>query len=115
MCPNPEQTSPVEHIGPEELRRRILENTAPLLLDVRDRWEHDLAHLPGSVLVPLGELGVRVSELDPNREVVVYCHHGVRSVEAAFLLARMGFRRVLNLRGGIDSYSDLEPSIRRYA
>ncbi len=115
MRPDSEQAFTVEHISPEELRRRIRENTAPLLLDVREPWEHELTHLPGSVLVPLGDLSARQSELNPERETIVYCHHGVRSVEAAFALARAGFRHVYNLRGGIDSYSDLEPSIRRYA
>jgi rhodanese-related sulfurtransferase len=109
-----EKTNIVEQISPEELRQRLSEGRAPTLVDVREPWEYALASLPGSVLVPLGELPVRLGEFDPSEELVVYCHHGVRSVHAAFLLARSGYRRVLNLQGGIDSYSDVDPAIPRY-
>ncbi len=98
----------------EELFAALARGERPVLLDVREPWEHELARLPGSVLVPLGELSERVGELDPSAEMVVYCHHGVRSLHALGLLRSLGFIRASNLVGGIDACSDLDPSIPRY-
>lgn len=78
---------------------------APLLLDVREPWEAEIATIDGSVLIPLGVLGERVGELDPAASVVVYCHLGVRSEYAARMLASAGFTAVRNLAGGIDAWS----------
>lgn len=75
------------------------------LLDVREPWEYDLAHLPGATLVPLGTLPAAVATLDPTRPTVVYCHHGMRSLSAARFLAARGFHPVWNLEGGIDAWS----------
>jgi rhodanese-related sulfurtransferase len=108
------ESSSIVDISPEELWRRLHQAAAPTLLDVREPWEHALARLPGSLNVPLGELGRRLSELDPEAELIVYCHHGVRSVRAALLLARYGYRRLANLRGGLEAYSRVDPSIPRY-
>ena len=84
------------------------------LVDVREPWEHALAHLPGAILIPLGQLEVRLGELDPRRPVVAYCHHGVRSLHALRLLAAHGFEDLAHLAGGIDAYSRHDPSVPRY-
>ncbi|MDR6906244.1 adenylyltransferase/sulfurtransferase [Agromyces sp. 3263] len=87
----------------------------PVLLDVREPWEADIATIPGSTLIPLGELDARTAELDPAASVVVYCHLGVRSEFAARSLARAGFASVRNLAGGIDAWSrTVDPSVVRY-
>jgi sulfur-carrier protein adenylyltransferase/sulfurtransferase len=87
----------------------------PVLLDVREPWEAAIAAIAGSTLIPLGELGDRVGELDPAASVVVYCHLGVRSEYAARLLAGAGFRSVRNLAGGIDAWSrTVDASVVRY-
>ena len=87
----------------------------PVLLDVREPWEADIATIPGSTLIPLGELDARAAELDPAASVVVYCHLGVRSEYAARSLARAGFASVRNLAGGIDAWSrTVDPSVVRY-
>ncbi|WP_448811411.1 ThiF family adenylyltransferase [Agromyces bauzanensis] len=87
----------------------------PLLLDVRESWEAQIAAIPGSVLIPLGELGDRAGELDPAASVVVYCHLGVRSRYAAEQLASVGFGAVRNLAGGIDAWSrTVDPAVARY-
>ncbi|MGR0218291.1 ThiF family adenylyltransferase [Agromyces sp. ZXT2-6] len=77
----------------------------PVLLDVREPWEAEIAAIDGSVLIPLGDLGDRLGELDPAASVVVYCHLGVRSEYAARVLAGAGFADVRNLAGGIDAWS----------
>lgn len=85
------------------------------LLDVRERWEWDLGHIPGATLMPLSELATAAPTLDRQRETVVYCHHGVRGVAAAQRLTALGFKRVYNLAGGIDAWSaEVDPRIPRY-
>ena len=87
----------------------------PFLLDVREPWEFELARIEGSELVPLGQLPGRLQELDPELETVVICHHGVRSMQAAFFLQAQGFRNVINLAGGIDAWSrEVDPSTPSY-
>jgi rhodanese-related sulfurtransferase len=88
----------------------------PVLLDVRFEREHALVALPGSVLIPLPELEQRVAELEPHRgrEVVVYCHHGVRSRTGAAILLANGWKAV-SLEGGIHEWAcDVDPSLPRY-
>jgi adenylyltransferase/sulfurtransferase len=83
-------------------------------LDVREPWEHEIAHLPGAVLIPLGELSARVGELDPARPVAAYCHHGARSMQALRILLSAGFRDIAHLAGGINAYSRMDPTVPRY-
>jgi rhodanese-related sulfurtransferase/rubrerythrin len=78
-----------------------------LLLDVRQPMEYQQGRLPGSVLIPLGELHSRVGELDQNKTVVVYCRSGNRSASATSMLMSMGFDEVLNMEGGIIRYNGL--------
>ena len=85
------------------------------ILDVREPWEIAIAPFPGATHIPMGDIPSRLTELDPDRETVVVCHHGVRSAQVAMYLARMGFEHVLNLSGGIDAWSEtLDPSTPRY-
>jgi adenylyltransferase/sulfurtransferase len=84
------------------------------LLDVREVQEFAIANL-GGMLIPLSELSARCSELDPDKETVVMCHHGIRSAHAVLYLKNLGFRDVKNLRGGIDRWSaEVDPSVPRY-
>lgn len=88
---------------------------APLLVDVREPWERELAVLPGSVSLPLGEIPARAAELPRDRDVVLVCHHGVRSLQAAEELAARGHERVADLEGGIDAWSlTVDPRVPRY-
>jgi adenylyltransferase/sulfurtransferase len=107
----------IRQIAPRELARYIANDHPVYLLDVRQPWEHDLAALPGSVLVPLGELAARTAEVkpEPGALLVVYCHHGVRSLSAASLLERLGQANVVSLAGGIDGWSqEVDPAVPRY-
>ena len=99
------------------LKTAIAEGRKLYWLDVRQRWEHDTAALPGSVLIPLHELPTRIDEVQPieGATVVAYCHHGVRSLSAAALLEARGFVGVVSLAGGIDAWSrEIDPSVPRY-
>ncbi|MEI7967346.1 MAG: rhodanese-like domain-containing protein [Betaproteobacteria bacterium] len=85
------------------------------LLDVRETWEHALCSISGSVLMPMSRIGDHLNELDPERDWVVICHHGVRSLQVGFYLERAGFQSIANLRGGIDAWAiDVDPEMPRY-
>ena len=87
----------------------------PVLVDVREPWEAELASIPGSVLIPLGQLPDRIGELDSEAAIVLYCHHGMRSDRALQFLQRLDFSRVRHLTGGIDAYAvKVDPSLPRY-
>ncbi|HEV2519194.1 MAG TPA: molybdopterin-synthase adenylyltransferase MoeB [Thermoplasmata archaeon] len=105
----------VSEIAPEDLRDELAGPAPPLLVDVREPAEFAINRLPGAVLIPLKELGVRSAELRAARSVVVYCKMGARSRRATELLLDLGFRRVRNLQGGIDAWADrVDPTVRRY-
>jgi molybdopterin/thiamine biosynthesis adenylyltransferase/rhodanese-related sulfurtransferase len=99
----------------DELKARWDRGDRPFLLDVRERVEFQLVRLEGGVLIPLGELVARQQELDPDREIVVYCHHGNRSGKATAYLRHNGFPNARNLRGGIEEWAvRIDPSLPRY-
>jgi adenylyltransferase/sulfurtransferase len=99
----------------DELKARWDRGDRPFLLDVREVVEHQLVKLEGDVLIPLGELVSRQQELDPDREIVVYCHHGNRSGRATAYLRHNGFPYARNLRGGIEEWAvRIDPSMPRY-
>lgn len=75
------------------------------LLDVRQPGEYAKGHLPGARLIPLGELAERASELEDDKQIIVYCRSGVRSKTACQILTRLGLEKVLNMEGGIASYN----------
>lgn len=88
---------------------------APVLLDVREPWEFQLGHIRDSVLIPLGQLLHSLETLDNQQETVVICHHGVRSMRAAYVLEHHGFDRVINLRGGVDAWAkEVDPAFPQY-
>ena len=102
-------------IEPQSLKQMVDERQDFVLLDVRESWESQVACIPGTILIPLRDLPRRVNELNPRQEIVVYCHHGVRSLDAAYLLQQLGFKRVASLIGGIDQWSrEIDPTLERY-
>jgi rhodanese-related sulfurtransferase len=102
-------------ITPRELADRLEGPAAPTVLDVREPEEIAIAALPGALAIPMGDVPQRFGELPRDAEIVVVCHHGVRSARVASFLAAQGFSSVANLRGGIDAWSlDVDPSVPRY-
>ena len=107
--------SSVDEITPVDLKARIDRGDRPFILDVREPEEVALAAFPDATNIPMGEIPSRMTELDPDCETIVVCHHGVRSAQVAIYLARMGFERAVNLAGGIDAWSvDVDPAVPRY-
>src|SRR5713101_8292992 len=97
----------VREITVQELAKKLAAGEPLLLLDVRQPFEHEIASLPNSQLIPMGELPARIREIRPpsDAELVVYCHHGVRSLIASNFLVGNGFGKVVSLVGGIDAWS----------
>ena len=104
-------------ITPRELAQHLENGRSVRLIDVRQPWENQVARLPESVLIPLNELPRRAGEVpaDPSALIVVYCHHGIRSLSAADYLSRLGYYNVRSLAGGIDAWScEVDPTLPRY-
>jgi len=95
----------VPEVDPMSLKAAIDGGRAPFLLDVREPYEYRLCHIEGSKLIPLGQLPSRLSELDRQSDIVVYCHSGERSANATRLLKSSGFGSVRNLKGGIKAWA----------
>ena len=107
----------IPQLTPGELARWREDATRqpPVLVDVREPWEFELARIEGSLLVPLGQLPHRVDELPRDRPLVMVCHTGRRSQNAAMFLAQLGFSDVRNLAGGVEAWAvEVDPSMRRY-
>ena len=103
-------------ITAEEFRALRQQPNPPILLDVREKWEFDTAHLPGSLLMPMGDIPSRAhAELDPDAPIVVLCHHGARSLNVTLWLRQQGFDHAQSLAGGIDLWSrSIDATIPRY-
>ena len=100
-------------VSPAEARERL--GSGALLLDVRNALERRICRIEDSIFIPMHELPDRMGELDSGSEIVVYCHHGIRSAQVVALLRRGGFQRALSLRGGINAWSlELDDSVPRY-
>jgi molybdopterin/thiamine biosynthesis adenylyltransferase/rhodanese-related sulfurtransferase len=111
-APAPQSTVP--EITPRELKARLDRGEDLFLLDVREPHEYQICNLGGH-LIPLGDLPQRVSELDSSREIIAHCRSGKRSAEASDFLRQAGFRKVLNLKGGILAWSEeVDPSVPKY-
>jgi rhodanese-related sulfurtransferase len=82
---------------------------------VREPWEYEICRVAGSVLIPMRDLPTRMHELNKDAEIVVICHHGVRSYHAARYLESLGFGDVINLSGGMAAWADeIDPAMPRY-
>ena len=108
--------NPAEYaIQPQSLKRWIDNGRDIVLLDVREAWEYKIVHLKNAKQISLGELPQQASLLNPYAEIVVYCHKGMRSLDAAHLLQQLGFKRVKSLVGGIDRWAkEIDTDLQRY-
>ncbi len=104
-------------ISPRDLAKTMVNGRSMQLLDVRQPWENQLARLSASTLIPLGELPTRLQDLPTDKltNLVVYCHHGIRSMSAVRYLRSLGYINAQSLAGGIDAWScEVDPEIPRY-
>jgi len=102
-------------ILPAELKVRMDRGESVVLLDVREPWEHQLCRIEGARLIPLGSLPASLPTLPDELELVCYCHHGMRSLDAAAWLRVQGFEKAKSLAGGIERWSrEIDPRVPRY-
>ncbi|MBI1422084.1 MAG: sulfurtransferase [Gammaproteobacteria bacterium] len=108
----------MQRFSPSQLAAYLQQSDkAPLLLDVREPWEFARCHIPGSELIPMHQipLAVEQARLDPGQEIVVICHHGIRSRQVAYYLEHQGFTKMINLEGGVEAWAqDVDPTMERY-
>ncbi|MGE5112521.1 MAG: rhodanese-like domain-containing protein [Acidobacteriaceae bacterium] len=98
-----------------ELKQKLDDKAEVVLLDVRETVERATAAIEPSMHIPMGDIPARMQELDPDQHIVVYCHHGVRSLNVTAWLRQQGFDQVQSLRGGIDRWSrDVDPKVPLY-
>jgi rhodanese-related sulfurtransferase len=107
----------ISQIHPRDVKAKLDAGEPVVLIDCREPEEYALCRLEGSTLIPLGELARRTDEVEvpEGASVVVYCHHGVRSISGAYILANAGIPNVASMAGGIEAWSTLiDPSVPRY-
>ena len=103
-------------ITPQQLQALLAAGPAPVVVDVRESWEVQRCPFPGALHIPLGDLTLRApQELPPGPHVVAVCHHGVRSLQALYVLRALGHSGVQSLRGGTDAWAQsVDPTMPRY-
>jgi adenylyltransferase/sulfurtransferase len=118
VTPEPKPTeivAPEWQITPTELVALRAAGQQPLVIDVREPHEREIAAIPDSILIPVGDITARMHELDTSQEIVLYCRTGVRSAKALEQLRAAGFSKLKNLTGGIHAWADeIDPSVPKY-
>jgi rhodanese-related sulfurtransferase len=102
-------------VTPREVSERLERGEKFLLVDVREKWEYDASHIEGSVLIPLRDIPGNLQRLAAERDVVCFCHHGIRSMDAAAWLRSQGVPGARSMAGGIDRWTtEVDPLVPRY-
>lgn len=103
-------------IAPEELKSLLESKSDVVVLDVREPWEMEAAKIAGTLNIPMNEIPARCNQdLDPEKHIVVLCHHGVRSMNVTAWLRQQGFAKVQSLAGGIDRWArQVDPTVGMY-
>ena len=102
-------------ITPAEVKARLDRGEKLVLVDVREPWEHQVCRIEGAQLIPLGSLAASLQTLPDVDELICYCHHGMRSLDAATWLRFQGFAKAKSLAGGIERWSvEIDPRVPRY-
>lgn len=106
----------MQHFSPQQLQDYLAQSeTKALLLDVRERWEFKYCSIKGSILIPMGELPSKIHTLDPLRDTIMICHHGIRSRQMGYYMEQAGFKNITNLEGGVEQWAeDVETDMKRY-
>jgi len=102
-------------IAPRQVKELLARDDKVLFVDVREQWEHDTAHIEGSVLIPLGDIPSNLARFENAEQVVLFCHHGIRSFDAAVWLRSQGVEGARSMTGGIERWSvEIDPNVPRY-
>ena len=102
-------------VTPREVSARLERGEKFLFVDVREKWEHETSHIEGAVLIPLREIPENLQRLAVAREIVFFCHHGMRSLDAAAWVRSQGIEGAQSMSGGIDRWTtEVDPLVPRY-
>lgn len=102
-------------IAPAELKQKLDSGEKPLIVDVREPWEAEICTISGAKLVPLNTVAENMGAFEGAAEVILFCHHGMRSLNAAAFLRRQGIDGARSLTGGIERWaSEIDPGMTRY-
>lgn len=102
-------------ITPREVKELQSRGEPFLFVDVREKWEYDTTRIEGSTLIPLGEIPANLARLEQSDAIILFCHHGMRSLDAAAWLRSQGVEGARSMVGGIDRWSlEIDPRVPRY-
>jgi len=106
----------MKQITVSELAEKLANNSnQSTLLDVRETWEYDICHIENSTHIPMGKIPTSLDQFKSDDEIIVICHHGIRSAQVTMYLNHMGFENVLNLKGGIENWAtEIDNNMARY-
>ena len=105
----------MQTITAEELKTKIDSVGKPVLLDVREGWEYNICSIPGSINISMSNVNQMLDELVSTDEIIVICHHGMRSYQVGSYLEHNGFSNIVNLAGGIDAWAKtVDPDMEQY-
>jgi len=96
----------MQEMSPQQVHEYLQTNTdKPLLLDVREPWEHEICRIEGAELIPMQSIPAHLDKLDPQQETIVICHHGIRSRMVGQFLELAKFNKIINLSGGVNAWA----------
>lgn len=105
----------IKNLMPEQVQQLLNENADIVLLDVREKWEFEICNIDSSINIPMNEVPAAVKNLAEDRETIIICHHGARSMQVAHYLENTGFSDIINLDGGVDAWARLvDPAMPQY-
>ena len=105
----------MRNLSPEQVKQLLDIKPQTILLDVREKWELEICQIASSLHIPMQNIPDSLEELDSEREIVVICHHGARSMQVASFLEQSGFSNIINLAGGVDAWAEtVDPEMQRY-
>jgi rhodanese-related sulfurtransferase len=95
----------MRHWTPLQLKTYLDQNNQPLLLDVREPWEFEICHIAGSQLIPMSKIPQNINTFNRHQEIVLICHHGIRSRQVGYFLESQGLTDLINLTGGVEAWA----------
>ena len=105
----------MDDITPQELKDLLEQSNPPKVIDVREDWEYEKCSIDGSLHIPMDQIEDHVDQLDAEEDIVVVCHHGMRSAQVAQYLIQTGFSNISNLAGGVDAWArEIDPAMEQY-
>lgn len=102
-------------IDPKNVKEMLDRGEVGLFIDVREPWEHETSHVEGATLIPLRQIPANLTRFQDAKQIILFCHHGTRSMNAVTWLRSQGIENARSMAGGIDRWSvEVDPQVPRY-